>query len=249
VDHSFSNCLRSSFATASKALDYSWNRLFEAPNARERFIWYLMEMYHYVKFSCPLMGLVLSHRPAAAFSRYLENHIAEESGHEQWVLDDLERLGLPRSFVVSLLPSRENLALIGTQYYIIQNLHPLGYFGYIYALECNPPSLASIADLSRRLLVPLECLTALAGHAEADPGHIQDLNAILDSPELETRVREVIQLNLLATVERLSDLVLSTAVGPLPSAGARGQGLEDPEIDLCCHTTDRSVGKQELPHG
>src|SRR5262245_18860582 len=102
--------------TASNTLDYSWNQLFEGQDARQRFISYLIEMYHYVKFSCPLMGLVLSQCPSATFARYLEKHIAEESGHEEWVLDDLERLGLRRSLVLRSMPSPQNMALIGTQY-------------------------------------------------------------------------------------------------------------------------------------
>ncbi len=195
-------------------LTYSWTRLFESPDARSGFISYLCEMYHYAKFSCPLMELTrarLDDRNAEV-ARYLTHHIEEEAGHDDWVLADLQRLGLSPDEVHRSRPSRETISLIGSQFYMINELNPIGYLGYIYALESNPPTEESIRKLSARLDLPLAALSALTEHAEADPGHIRDLNQMMDDAVASQEDQEWIRYNLQMTLENLSDLVLSVAV-------------------------------------
>src|SRR5207237_764368 len=85
---------------------------------------FLIETYHYIKHSCPLMRAAnarLAGNPK--LKAYMTRHIAEETGHDQWVLNDLEQLGVDRVEAQSSPPLHETMNLIGSQLYVIQCLN------------------------------------------------------------------------------------------------------------------------------
>lgn len=210
----FSTRLQAIQRSLSPLSAYSWDRLLKARDARARFCRYLVERYHYVKFGCPFMELVASRLDAGyePVTDYLKRHIEEERGHEERVLNDLEALGYERERVRRSLPARETIALIGSQLYMIQVLNPIGYLGYIYALESNPPTLEAINALSQRLGIPLTALLTLTEHAKADPKHLTELSRVLDSEVITREAQGVIAYNVKATLENLADLVLAVAL-------------------------------------
>lgn len=204
-------------------LAYAWeleNYLMKAPmielldndNAREMFIKYMIEMYHYVKFSCPLMELTrskLDKDKHAELIEYLDKHIKEEMDHEQWVLDDLEVLGLDRDVVIKSLPSREIISMIGSQFYFINEVNPVGFFGYIYLLESHPPTIDFINLISKITDIPLDALSALVHHAEIDPLHSLELNHIIDSYIVEQNDKYLVKYNMKLSIKNISDLLYS----------------------------------------
>lgn len=213
MEKTFSSQLHEISISYKLTTAYSWNRLFDLENSKDRFIDYLIQMYHYVKFSCPLMELVRDklNDKYESVREYLKIHIQEEKGHDNWLLDDLERLGYSPNQVKNSLPNRETIALIGSQFYIINQLNPVGYLGYIYYLESNPPTLESLQKLSENLNIPQKALFTLREHAKADPEHIMSLNRLLDSDIFDVNDQKIITYNLQMTIENLSDLVLALA--------------------------------------
>ncbi len=209
--HTLSQRLRDQREVSLQALSLCWNRLFEMDDRRERFLCYLVELYHYVKFSCPLMQQTLDKLPADAEStrRYLTRHIEEETGHEQWVLADLQKLGFSPVRVKAVLPMRETLAMVGTQLYLIDYVDPRAYFGYIYALESSASPIDAVEKLSLELDIPLSALFTLTEHADLDwTHHVKALNRVLDSCFPNHHHQELIMRSYLDTMESLSDLVL-----------------------------------------
>ncbi len=194
-------------------LQYAWDKLFAAPDVRDRYLDYMVEVYHYVKFSCPLMALTASRLEGshAGVIEYLKHHMEEEKGHEEMALNDLEALGFGRGQITRGLPARETMALIGTQLYIIQELQPIGHLGYIYALESDPPTPDSVRALSKRLEIPLSALSCFLEHAEADPGHAADLTRMLDAEVRDAEDQRLIEYNVQMTLEHMSDLILALA--------------------------------------
>ena len=111
-----------------------WSALTASDKFRELYPHLLVQTYHYVKHSCPLMELALSslnHPSYATVAHYLRHHISEENGHDEWLLSDLERLGYPKASAVCALPLRAIVAMVGSQLYIIKEIHPIGLLGYI----------------------------------------------------------------------------------------------------------------------
>ena len=200
------------------SLDYAWNKFFAAPDARDRYLDYMVEVYHYVKFSCPLMALTASRLEGshAGVIEYLKHHMEEEKGHEELALNDLEALGFKRGQILRSLPARETMALIGTQLYIIHELNPIGHLGYIYAMESDPPTPASVQSLSQRLDLPLGALSCFLEHAEADPGHAADLTRMLDAEVRDAEDQGLVEYNVQITLEHMSDLILALATRDRP---------------------------------
>ena len=138
-------------------LELCFNEMIDRPDARQRFICYMFQTYHYVSFACPLMEhmLAMKDRLPARMARYLEQNLVEEAGHEQWVLDDLERLGFERNRVRRSRPLRQTASLVGSQYFWIEKAEPAVCFGYMFTLERTEatPELhrTAISNLSERL--------------------------------------------------------------------------------------------------
>jgi pyrroloquinoline quinone (PQQ) biosynthesis protein C len=211
TSHEFSARLDRRRLEVEPQISYAVLRLLEEAPSRQAFLDYLQEMYHYVKFSCPLMERMRDRLGPGqeAVAEYLTEHIREEAGHEQWVLDDLESLGRPRASVIKSLPLRQTFHMIGTQLYVIHELNPLGYLGYIYALEANPPTPDTITMLSEAFDIPVSSLSVLVGHAEADPHHKEELSGMLDRHIVRESDRYLIEENLRMTLENLADLLLA----------------------------------------
>jgi hypothetical protein len=56
---------------------------------------FLTQAYHHVKHTAPLMGLAASRCGAGEriYQSELFDYLAEERGHEEWILDDINALG------------------------------------------------------------------------------------------------------------------------------------------------------------
>ncbi len=108
---------------------------------------YLVRTHSIIRASVPLMEtararaeeLAAHDDVAADLATYLAHHIREERHHDDWLLDDLEALGVARDAVLARMPSPTVAALVGSQYYWIRHYHPVALLGYIAVLEGTPP--------------------------------------------------------------------------------------------------------------
>lgn len=123
-------------------------------------------------------------RVAASLAQYLAQHISEERHHDDWLLDDLEELGLSRAEVWSRMPSPTIAALVGAQYYWILHHHPVAVLGFISVLEGTPPDEAQMASVIERTGLPPKAFRTIIKHARLDPHHRDDLDAALDAMPL-----------------------------------------------------------------
>jgi hypothetical protein len=127
---------------------------------------------------------------AAGVAEYLDIHIVEETNHDEWLLDDLEVLGVPRSTALDRVPSATVAALVGSQYYWLFHYHPAALLGYFAFMEGFPPKLELISDLIERTGYPEEAFRTFKLHGELDPGHQAELDRTIDglplTPQHET---------------------------------------------------------------
>jgi hypothetical protein len=187
--------LRSKLELALPLLVETGRRLWEHRLIRDLYPEYLVANHGVIRASVPLMEATLErasaaapHDPAAAgLAAYLEHHVDEERGHDDWLLEDLEVLGRSREEVLARPPSASVAALVGAQYYWIQYYHPVALLGYIGLLEGYPPTIADVEALMARTGHTREAFRTLIRHAELDPLHRQDFDEMLDrlplSPE------------------------------------------------------------------
>ncbi len=179
------------------------------PRLSELFPEFLFAMYGITVASAPAMRAAatccsaLTDDPLAAWlGEYYLEHAEEESGHEQWLLDDLASFGVPRDQVLQRLPYPSVAALVGTQYYWMFHVHPIAYLGYIAVVE-EPASMDFLETASRRTGIPLSSMSGHVMHARLDPDHVAEFDAALDALPLTQHHQDLISVSAIATVAHL----------------------------------------------
>jgi heme oxygenase-like protein len=193
------------------AMSRAGERFWSHPRLAELYPRYLVAVHTIIRASVPLMAEALAvvresylDAPVGpALADYLIKHIPEETGHDGWLLEDLERLGLPREVATEHIPSPAVAAMVGAQYYYIRHYHPAVLLGYIAVLEGYPPQveLAQWAALATGF--PIEAFRTLRKHAHLDIRHRQDLDDAFDAMAIDERLHGLIRANALQTLDRL----------------------------------------------
>src|SRR2546427_13071475 len=103
----------------------------------ERYRRFLLELYHVVWHFNPVCAAAASRIPDThrQIRYHLYEHMHEESGHEEWVLNDLEAVGVSPEATRAHAPEVHTLALSGYNYWAAERRHPCSVLGMIYALE------------------------------------------------------------------------------------------------------------------
>ena len=173
---------------------------------------FLITLHHVIRGSVPLMRSAL-HRSrdlsrtdpvAEGMAPYLEEHIVEELGHDEWVLEDLEVLGVDRVSVLSRVPSPAVACLVGSQYYWALHHHPVTVLGYLAVSEGYPTSPQVIQQLIERTQLPRPAFRTLVEHAELDPDHGNELDRIIDSLPLSPELEEALALSSMSSVDLMA---------------------------------------------
>jgi Iron-containing redox enzyme len=118
---------------------------------------------------------------ALGLARYLDEHVEEEQGHDETLLDDLELLGVGRATVLERMPSPAVASLVGCQYYWIHHHHPIAFLGFIALMEGDPPTRELVEMLVSATGYPPAAFRTLVEHGELDPGHRDRLDQTIDS--------------------------------------------------------------------
>jgi hypothetical protein len=202
-----STILRYKVGMVIPAFVHAGDRLVSHPAVRELYPEYLFTSHCVIRASVPLMAtardvaLATDDPVCAALAPYFAEHITEELDHDEWLLDDLELVGREREAVLRRLPSPTVAGMVGAQYYWIHHYHPVALLGYIHQLECYPPSMALIDALQAGTGYDRAAFRTMIAHAELDPGHGAELDALLDSLELTREQSAVVALSAMHTIE------------------------------------------------
>ena len=171
---------RREFETSSKVLDMVANGL-----TIERYRKFLLELYHVVWHFNPTCAAAASrltddHR---AVRYFLYDHMTEEKGHEEWVLNDLSVVGVSPQTAFAYQPTLALLALNGYNYWSADRRHPCSVLGMVYALEVvasvyGGPLTSAITD--SLLLQGDRGISFISSHATMDAEHMAELRVILN---------------------------------------------------------------------
>ncbi len=183
------------------------------PRLGELYPEFLFAMYGVTSASAPAMRMAadrcrtLTADDPLAFwlGSYFEEHAAEEQGHEQWLLADMEALGVPRQRVLERMPYVSVAALVGAQYYWMLHVHPIAYLGYIAVLEA-PAVIEFLSEVSARTGIPLSAMSGHVMHATLDPGHVAEFDAALDALPLTEQHQDLITVSAIATIAHLESV-------------------------------------------
>lgn len=152
----------------------------------QRYRHLLLELYHLVANFNPICAAAAS-RIADDLRQvryFLYEHMQEEAGHEEWVLRDLQDLGVDALASLAHEPSPYTLAFCGYNYWAADRRHPGSVLGMMYVLEVLASvyggSLAS-AVKDALLLEGNTGTSFLSSHATLDIEHMAKLRRLLNS--------------------------------------------------------------------
>ncbi|HWH83345.1 MAG TPA: iron-containing redox enzyme family protein [Burkholderiaceae bacterium] len=167
----------------------------------ERYRKLLLELYHVVWHFNPVCAAAASRVPDAQrqVRYFLYEHMHEESGHEEWVINDLEAVGVGREAVLAHQPSIDTLALTGYHYWAAERRHPCSALGMMYVLEVIASVYGGTFASAIRDSLLLEGdrgISFIGSHATMDMEHMvalrQVLNTITDEAAREAVVESAL---------------------------------------------------------
>jgi len=151
---------------------------------RELYVAFLTQAWHHVRHTVPLLMAVGSRLPDrhAWLRESVLHYLEEETGHDEWILNDIEAAGGDREATVASQPGVATEAMIAYAYDTVMRRNPIGFFGMVHVLEGTSVSLALSAagSIQSTLGLPVRAFTYLRSHGELDKEHINDLARILD---------------------------------------------------------------------
>jgi heme oxygenase len=152
--------------------------------SREQYLAFLGQAYHHVKHTVPLL-MACGARLAdthAWLRGPVAQYIAEESGHEEWILSDIAAAGGNPDAVRNSAAGRAAELLVAYVYDYVSRRNPVGFFGMVHVLEGTSQALATRAaeKLRASLDLPPEAFTYLASHGSLDQEHVQFFASLMD---------------------------------------------------------------------
>ncbi|QSQ19082.1 iron-containing redox enzyme family protein [Pyxidicoccus parkwayensis] len=164
-------------------------RLFDGTIDTAGYIHYLVQTYHYARWSTPMLADAgkrlkrLGQHPRLA--DLLLQKAGEERGHERWLLSDLKNLGYAEEQVEAATRTPAVDAYTGWNFFTSRSGVPTAILGTAYVLEYLSQTRASGA-VERLLQVDAipnihKSVTFLRSHGALDAGHVAEMASVLQS--------------------------------------------------------------------
>ncbi len=165
---------------------------------------FLHDLYYVVWHFCPTMAAAAA-RCDDRFRQVrfeLYERIAEEKGHETWVLEDLEAVGGDAARVRNYPPSAPVQCMIAFNYFCAERAHPCAVLGMLYSLEVIASAYA--ATLAQSIAKALERnyegpgFKFLLSHSAMDQDHVAKLNMLvktIDDPQAQEAIVNATRVN------------------------------------------------------
>ena len=148
------------------------------------YVAFLREAFHHVRHTVPLMLACqrgLGGRPGWVHEA-LDEYIDEETGHEEWILDDIEACGGDADAVRGGQPGHATETMVAYAYDTIARRNPMGFFGMVHVLEGTSVSLALLAadNIQKALGLPDRAFSYLRSHGTLDKEHVTHFARLME---------------------------------------------------------------------
>lgn len=155
--------------------------------SRASYIAYLTEAYHHVRHTVPLMRAAQARLDDrhAVFRAALDEYVAEETGHEEWILDDIAAAGGDRAAAAASEPRMATELMVAYAYDTVQRRNPMGFFGMVFVLEGTSVLLADrgAKAVQEALGLPPTAFRYLTSHGALDQQHIAFFERLMERVE------------------------------------------------------------------
>jgi heme oxygenase len=148
------------------------------------YVAFLREAYHHVSHTVPLLRACKQALPDRLrwLDSALDEYIAEEAGHDEWILDDLRACGDDAEAVRHGQPGHATEVMVAYAYDGIARRNPLSFFGMVHVLEGTSVSLALMAAdaIQKPLQLPNAAFSYLRSHGTLDLQHTAHFEVLMN---------------------------------------------------------------------
>jgi len=162
-------------------------RLHAGTLTREEYAAFLVQTYHYVVHTRPLLhraGERLEQAGQTALGKLLQQKANEEDGHDAWLLRDLEAIGESADRVRRQEPLEPVRAFVAWNEFVVEHGLPVGILGAAYLLEAVSAQYAGKAAtnmVAHSAIAGIQDgVRFLRGHGDADIEHIAELGQVIE---------------------------------------------------------------------
>jgi pyrroloquinoline quinone (PQQ) biosynthesis protein C len=145
---------------------------------------YLCQAYQHVKHTLPLLMAAGSRLPDDKewLRDALAEYIAEEQGHQEWILNDIEACGYDREAARNIPPTLATELMVAYAYDLIHRVGPIGFFGMVQVLEGTSVEVAEKAadSIQQTLELPDGAFTYLRSHGKLDQEHMKFFEGLMN---------------------------------------------------------------------
>ena len=150
----------------------------------ETYVAFLVQAYHHVKHTVPLLMACGSRIPMekewlrVAIAEYID----EETGHQEWILNDIKACGVDPEIHRYGIPNPETELMVSYAYDTISRGNPVGFFGMVLVLEGTSIQLATNAaqTIQRSLRLPDAAFSYLSSHGSLDLEHMKFYESLVN---------------------------------------------------------------------
>jgi pyrroloquinoline quinone (PQQ) biosynthesis protein C len=160
------------------------NRCFTGEITIDDYVAFLLQAYHHVKHTVPLLMGAGARLPEekewlrVAVAEYIE----EETGHQEWILNDIANCGYDKEAARRSRPHDSTELMVAYAWDMVNRVNPLGFFGMVHVLEGTSINIASkAADVIRnKLNLPQKAFSYLYSHGSLDLEHIKFFESLMN---------------------------------------------------------------------
>jgi pyrroloquinoline quinone (PQQ) biosynthesis protein C len=149
-----------------------------------QYVSFLEQAYHHVKHTVPLLMACGARLPEkyewlrVAVGEYIE----EETGHQEWILNDIATCGSDKEKVRANAPAPSTELMVSYAYDAINRINPICFFGMVHVLEGTSVTTATQAGekIQQALQLPNQAFSYLFSHGSLDLEHIKFFENIVN---------------------------------------------------------------------
>jgi pyrroloquinoline quinone (PQQ) biosynthesis protein C len=151
-------------------------RCFNGDISKDDYVAFLQQAYHHVKHTVPLLMGVGARLPESKewLREAVAEYIDEESGHQEWVLNDIAACGYDKEAARCSTPHQSTELMVAYAWDMVNRVNPLGFFGMVHVLEGTSILLAdkAAATIGGVLQLPPQAFSYLTSHGSLDQAHV-----------------------------------------------------------------------------
>ncbi len=160
----------------------------------ETYLAFLTEAYHHVKHTVPLLMACGARIPERLewLREAVAHYIEEETGHQEWILNDIRNAGGDAGAVRAGEPSMPTDIMVAYAYDTVLRRNPAGLFGMVLVLEGTSVEIATRAAeaIQNNLGLGDDCFSYLTSHGSLDVSHMaffeKLMNRLTDKADQES---------------------------------------------------------------